>query len=153
MSRLTHHKRITAIAAIALLMAAAGAYAYWTQGGSGSGSATTGTTTALTIVQTSLVEDLAPGGDPQALSGTILNENTGTVHPASVTATLDPLLLPAGCIAADFTINAPTTTIDIGDVAEGETGDWSGPSIQMNNTAANQDACKAEDLVITYTSL
>lgn len=154
MSRLTHHRKITAIAVVAVLMAAAGAYAYWTQAGSGTGSATTATTTDdLVIEQTTSVVGLAPGGAAQALSGTIENTSTGTVRPASVTASLVPGDLPSGCVAADFTINNPTTTLPIGDILAGATGNWSGPTIQMNNTAVSQDGCKADTLVVTYTSL
>ena len=152
MSHLLRHKKITAIGAVCLLMAAAGAYAYWTQGGSGSGSAGTGTTTALTIAQTSTVAGLAPGAGAQSLSGTITNSGSGTVFVTSVTAALSSTGLPAGCTTADYRINDPVATVNA-NVAGGASTTWSGPSIEMVDTGANQDACKSATVTVTYTSL
>ena len=79
MSRLIHHKKITAVAVIALLMAAAGAYAYWTQGRK----RVAGPRRPVPRPhpsrsrKRSTVTALAPGAAPQALSGTISNPNAG----------------------------------------------------------------------------
>lgn len=152
MPSLRRNKKIAVLGTICLLMAAGGAYAYWTQGGTGSGTAGTGTTANLTITQTSTVAGLAPGAPAQPLSGTITNPNDGTVHVASVTAALSSTGLPAGCTTADYQINDAVSTVDA-DVASGASANWSGPSIQMVNSATNQDACKTATVTITYTSL
>src|SRR5690349_17884069 len=62
------------------------AFAYWTQTGSGSGSGSTGTTSDITVRQTSTVSGLYPGSTPQALSGDFTNPNPGAVSISSVTA-------------------------------------------------------------------
>ena len=67
-----------ALTAVLLGIAATG-YAYWTSGGTGSGSATTGTTTGITIIQTSTITGLYPGGPAQALSGNFTNTNSGPI--------------------------------------------------------------------------
>ncbi len=66
MSRVFHSKKVTVLAVIGLLLVAAGAYAYWTQAGAGSGTVTTGTTTALTILQTSDHDAADPRSDGPA---------------------------------------------------------------------------------------
>jgi hypothetical protein len=151
MSRLLHNKKITVLAVIGLLVAAGGAYAFWTQVGSGSGTATTGTSTALTIAQTSTVTALSPGAAAQALSGTITNPATGTVHVTSVTATLSATGLPTGCTTSDYLITNPVATVNA-DVAAGASTTWSGPTLKMVDTGVNQDLCKNATVTISYTS-
>jgi len=152
-------KRSVVIGIVAALAVAAGAYAYWTQTGSGSGTAATGSGTAITVNQTSTVTNLSPASTPQALSGTFDNPNSGTVHVTSVTATLASVTGGAGgtpaCTIADYQINnSPTTTISAaGQIPAGTgVGTWSGPTIQMLDSATNQNACKGATVNISYTS-
>ncbi len=101
---------LVAVSAVAVV-AAVGVYAYWTQGGTGSGSAGTGTTTGITVNQTSAPGNtLYPGGPSQALSGDFDNPSSGPVVISSVTAVVSSvtggagdLSLPA-CTPADFSI-------------------------------------------------
>lgn len=146
---------IAASAAVALLAAVAG-YAYWTTGGSGTGSATAGTTSNLTVNQTSTVTGLYPGGTAQALSGNFNNPNAGAVTISSVTATVSGVtgagtdLTKPACTTSDFTIggSAAGSSVPSGTGV----GSWSGLTIQMVNGAGNQDNCKGATAQIAYTA-
>lgn len=141
-------KKIAAVGAAAAIIGSAGiAVAYWTQGGSGSGSAATGTTTDVTVNQLTTVEGMYPGMSAVTLSGNFDNPNPGPVKVGSVTATLGTL--PAGCVAADFTIGG--TAVVNAEIASGTgVGSWTGLTIQMNNTSVNQDACKVQTIPLVY---
>ncbi|MDQ3155448.1 MAG: hypothetical protein M3Q98_01800 [Actinomycetota bacterium] len=140
-------KRTAAVlAATLLLVGIAGvAFAYWTQGGDGTGGATTGTSSDVTVNQTSSVTGLAPGGVAKNLSGTFTNTNAGPVHVGSVTASVveDPAV---GCDAAWYSIGG-TADVDA-DVITGSA--WSGLTISLDNSTDNQDACKDAAVVIEY---
>ncbi len=158
MSRFMNKKSIVVVG-VAFLLAAAGAYAYWTQAGTGSGTAATGSGVGITVNQTSTVTALTPASTPQALSGTFTNTNPGNVTVASVTATLDSITGGLGgtpaCTIADYQINnATTTTISASGLIPSGTGvgTWSGPTIQMLDSATNQNACKGATVNISYTS-
>jgi len=71
-------------------------------------------------------------------------------HVTSVSAVLGTL--PAGCVAADFTIAG--TALVGADVASGSgVGAWSGLTIKMNNTGLNQDLCKLSTVPLVLSSL
>ena len=151
------HNRGKTIAVIgtAFLLAAAGAYAYWTQSGSGTGGAANGTTTAITVKQTSVVVGLYPGGPAVTLSGNFDNPNAGPVRVGTVTASLVDVTGSAGtpaCTIADYTLANATATVNA-DVPSGMAqGAWTGPTIQLKNLATNQDACKNATVNLSYTS-
>jgi hypothetical protein len=149
------HRRAVTIGSILMLVVAAAAYAYWTNTGSGTGSATTGTNNPVTVVQTSTVSGLYPGGPTQALSGTFNNPNPGKAYVASVTVALASITGSSGtpaCTTADYQINNATATVNAEvDPGNGQ-GSWSGPSIQMLDSGTNQDACKNATVNLTYTS-
>jgi hypothetical protein len=155
MSRVFNRKSV-AVVGVLFLLSAAGAYAYFTQTGSGSATATTGSTAPITVVQTSTISALTPGSTAQALSGKFNNPG-GAVHVTSVTATLasvtdalgDPI---GGCTTADYQINTPHPTIDLTIAGGNGVGAWSGPTLQMLDSGANQDACKGAIVHVTYTS-
>jgi hypothetical protein len=135
---------------------AAGAYAYWTQGGSGTGSASAGTTSAITVNQTSTVTGLYPGGPSATLSGNFDNPNSSAVQLSSVTAVISSIsgagsdgTKPA-CATADFAIggSAGSTTVPSGTGV----GSWSGLTVRLVDNGANQDNCKGATANITYTA-
>jgi len=143
----------TVLLALAL---AVGGYAYWTQSGSGSGSATAGTTSAITVNQTSTASGLYPGGPAATLSGNFDNPNASSVKISSITAAIGSISngssdgsKPA-CTASDFSIGGSvgTATVPSGNGV----GSWSGLTIQLLNTAANQDNCKGATANINYTA-
>lgn len=159
MSRLHGRKKILVIGAICTVMAAAGAYAFWTQSGTGEGSASTGTTTGITVNQTSSITGLYPGGSAVGLSGDFTNLNSSAIKVAAVTVAfraIDPFTTVGGvaipgCTAADYTLGG-TATVGV-EVASGtNVGSWSGLTIAMNDTASNQDACKNAVIHLTYSS-
>jgi hypothetical protein len=139
-----------------MLLLAVGAYAYWTQGGSGSGSATAGTTSNITVNQTSSVSGLYPGGPAVTLSGNFDNPNPGSVRISSITGVVSSISgagtdgsKPA-CTTSDFTIGGSVgvTTVPSGTGV----GSWSGLTVQMVNGAGNQDNCKGATANISYTA-
>ena len=90
------------------------------------------------------------------LSGKFNNPNPGTVHVASVTATLDSIsggsAGPPACTIADYQIDNATATVNAEIAAGNAVGSWSGPTIKMLDSPTNQDACKGATVNITYSS-
>jgi hypothetical protein len=138
-------KRRIAIGAVAvsILVLAVGAYAYWTQSGSGTGSATAGTTSSITVHQTSSVTGLYPGASAVTLSGNFDNPNSGPVTISSITAVVSSIsgagsdgTKPA-CTTSDFSIGGSvgTTTVPSGTGV----GSWTGLTIKLLDNGLNQD--------------
>jgi hypothetical protein len=150
---------------VALLLAigAAAAYAYWTAGGAGTGSAATGNTAAITVVQTSLVTNLRPGGAAQALSGDFTNPAAnGPVFVTAVTVSIDGVAKASGavagvCDATDYVLTNPV--MDVGQTVPtgAAQGAWGAPgdaaTIQFNDKpTTNQDACQGATVTLAYVS-
>lgn len=150
MRKMTLKTGVLVFAAVVLI--AGTAIAYWTVGGAGSGQASTGTTTAITVNQTTTVTGLAPGTSAQALAGNFDNPNSGPVYVASVTASVSGTD-KTGCTASDYTITGSPATVGVQVAAGSGVGGWSGITIAFNNKAAtNQDACKGAIVTLAYTS-
>lgn len=151
-------KRNTAIAIVtaALLAIGGGAFAYWTLTGSGSGSAATGTVSgSLTVVQTSTISNLRPGGTAQTLSGNFTNTDASPVYVASVTASISSVTKATGapsgtCTAADYTLSNAVMTVAAQVPSGTAQGAWTGATIAFNNTGANQDACQGATVTLSY---
>lgn len=149
--------KLAVAAGLVLALAIGGvAFAFWTQGGSGTGSATAGTTSAITVNQTSTVTGLYPGGTAAALSGDFTNPNSGPVNISSITAVVHAFssslvdnTKPA-CTEADFAIGGTSgaNTVPAGT----HVGSWSGLTVSMNAGSANQDNCKGVSIQIDYTA-
>jgi len=148
-------KRNLSIAAITVVLIGAGgaAFAFWTAGGTGTGSAATGDNDDLVVNQLSVVSDMGPGVDPQALSGDFDNANDGPTYVATVTASIASVTPVGGnvCAASNYTILNPVATVGT-EIPAGEgVGAWSGPSIQfVNSTTVNQDGCKGATVNLAY---
>jgi hypothetical protein len=149
------------------------AFAYFTGVGSGTGGATVGTNTPITVTQSGPLTPMGPGIAAQQLSGKFTNGNSGPVFVGSVSAVVSavtpvvpspaPNPAPPACTPTDFIIaggaggaapfnNAYTTPVGH-EVAVGTNVDaWSGLTLQFNNKATNQDACKNASITITYTA-
>ena len=149
------NRRRSAIGIVAaILLLSAGAYAYWTIGGGGSGSAATGDVTAITVNQTSVVADMHPGDSPQTLSGDFTNGNDGPVYVGTVTASIASVTKAGGapdgtCDASDYTLTGAAMTVNA-EVPTGTGGAWTGATLQFNNKATNQDACKGATVTLAY---
>jgi len=148
---------VAVLAGGASLAIAGAAFAYWTGGGAGTGSATAGTTSSITVNQTSAITGMYPGGPAAALSGNFDNPNSGSVYVTSVSASVHAFSSQAdgskpACTQADFAIggSAPVGA----QVASGTAkGSWSGLTVSMVNGSGNQDNCKGltvSDIVIDY---
>jgi hypothetical protein len=163
MRSLTKRSPVLLVALLLLGLGTVAAYAFWTSGGSGTGSASTGDTTAVTVVQTSVVSDLRPGGSPQELSGDFTNPvANGPVFVTDVTVSIGDVTKAEGaasgvCDASDYVLTNPVMdvnqTIPTG-VAQGA---WGVPddvaTIQFqNDPTTNQDQCKGATVTLDYVS-
>lgn len=150
-------RRIFLLAGVVIALGVAiGAYAFWTQGGTGSGTATADTTSAITVNQTSSVSGLYPGGPAATLSGNFDNPNASAVQISSITAVVSSITngssdgsKPA-CTPADFSIGGSVGAVTV--PSGTGVGSWTGLTIQLLNTAANQDNCKGATANIAYTA-
>ena len=155
--RITRRKKffIAGVAALGLV-GGGSAIAFWTQGGSGNGSATAGTTTGITVHQTSVTSsNIYPGGSSEALSGNFTNPNASPVNITSVTATVDAIPLAGqtvnaghpACTSADFAIGGTSGPYT---VLQGTVTTWSGLTVRLLDNGLNQDNCKSVAIGITY---
>lgn len=151
-------RKTTIIAASMALVVATSvvAFAFWNTAGAGAGTASTGDTPDnLVINQTSTVDGLIPGGNPQELSGNFDNPNASGVFVGQVTATVDSVTggnpgVPA-CGPADFIVGPPDTVNSEIDPGLGQ-GAWGPITIQMVDAAYNQENCKNATVNISYSS-
>jgi hypothetical protein len=142
---------------VVVAVAVAGAaVAYWTAGGSGTGSgAAAGAQTPLTANQTTTLTAMYPGDSAQTISGNFDNSNQGPIHVGTVTASISGVTKAAGapagtCDASDFTLANAAMTVDADVPAGTGKGSFTGATIQFNNKATNQDACKGATVNLAY---
>jgi hypothetical protein len=151
-------RKTLAVSTAVVLLTGGAAYAYWTAGGSGAGVATTGTSTSITVVQTSTMSDLRPGGAAQPISGDFNNSSGSPVFVTSVTASIlgvDMAVGAAGtCDESDYTLALAVMSVNATVPVGSSQGAWSGATIQFNNKPGiNQDACKGAVVALGYTAL
>lgn len=146
-------RRGVALGLILTLALATGAYAYWTNSGSGTGAASTGTTNAdLTFAQTSTHSNLRPGGAAQAITGDITNGGDETVLVNNISVDLDDTTWVGTCEATDYTISGSPLSVSQSVAAGADVAIPAGLTIAFNNKPAeNQDDCKNQTLVLSYT--
>jgi hypothetical protein len=153
-------RRRAGIAALTVLLLAGGgaAFAYWTTTGTGSGTGTSGSNAPITVVQTSTITNLRPGGAAQTLSGNFTNPNDSPTYVTSVTVSIASVTkaggAPAGtCDATDYTLTGATMNVNAQIPIGTAQGAWTGATVAFNNKgAANQDACKGATVNFSYTS-
>ncbi len=148
-------KKVALTAAVLLVVTGGPAIAYWTVGGTGTGSAATGTSTDVAVVQTTVVAPMFPGDTAQTLSGTFTNNSTGPVYVGTVTASIasvvDATGAPVvGCDATDYTLTGAAMPVGVQVAVGTGQGAWTGATIQFNNKATNQDACKGATVNLAY---
>lgn len=140
----------------AILAAGAGvAYAFWTAGGSGSGTASTGESAGITVNQTSVLDPMAPGVDPQTLSGDFTNTNDAPVYVSAVTASIESVTQAEGavgdCTADDYVLADAVMTVDAQVPVGANAGSWTGATIAFDNdVAVNQDGCQGATVNLAY---
>lgn len=140
------------------LATAGGAYAYWTSSGGGTGSASTAAGTEnIFLVTGGVANAMFPGDSAQDATATITNTATESYRIQSVTAYVTTNKV--GCTGSDYKLNgtaAPSTAatavslsvspVDLAPAAT-TTVDF---TLQFNNKATNQDACKGADVALHY---
>jgi len=140
---------------VAIVGVSAAAYAYWTTTGSGTGTASTGQGESIVVNQTSTITGLVPDGPEQDLSGNFDNPNAGPVTIDAVSAEVVDVTEAVGvtgtCSPADFVIRG-SSTVSASIPAGDGTGSWSGLTIQLVDSGANQNACKNATVQIAYTA-
>jgi len=131
------------------------AFAYWTQGGSGTGTGAAGTTTAITVNQTTTPAGLYPGGPAASLAGNFDNPNPGAVNISGITAAVTSVTgggtdssKPA-CTTDDFLIGGSSGANVV--PAGNGLGSWTGLTLQLVDNGLNQDNCKNAVAHVTYT--
>jgi len=159
MRKMSKKSRIVAVAAAVTLTAVGGgaAFAYWTTTGAGTGSGATGTNAAISVVQTSVVGGLQPGGAAQTLSGNFNNGNTSPVYVANVVASIESVTQAVGavgaCDATDYILDTTPMVVNAEVPSGSGTGAWGGATIKFNDeVATNQDGCKGATVHLGYTS-
>src|SRR5690242_7093672 len=117
-TRLSKKKKVLVALVVAggVVAGSGAAYAYWSTTGSGTGTVSASTTTAITAVQTSTINSMAPGVAAQTLSGNFNNGNSGPVYVTKVvaaigTVTKDPGAASGTCDASDFTLSNATMNV------------------------------------------
>jgi hypothetical protein len=150
MSRIMKSRRALVLGVVAALGIAAAAFAYWTTSGSGTGTGSVGADTARSVNGT-IDNALVPGGSSSVTLTADRDANT-TYKIGAVTGTVsvDAASAAAGCKAADFHFSGPSAleTVAAQDGLNGTTQTLTAGSISMDNTTANQDACKSASLTI-----
>lgn len=145
-------KRALVVASIAVVAVAAVAYAFWSSTGSGTGAATAANPGAQTvsIAQTSTITGLYPGGPAQTLSGTVTNNNSNPVQVGSVSATIVDTSNP-DCPASEFSLGG-SAPVNAQVAGSGGTANWSGLTVALTETGANQDDCKNVQVNLSYSA-
>jgi len=135
-------------------VASIGAYAYFSSNGSGQGSAKVGTSASLDITQTNTITDVLPDSATHTVAYTIDNtgnsfaQNLGKVTVSDI-ATSDP----THCLASWFSANDPASAVGTINADSTYTSDsTTQPSIQMNESGTDQDACKGATLTLTLSA-
>jgi hypothetical protein len=104
---------------------------------------------------------MKPGGPAIVLSGDFINTNADPVaiHGVAATITTVEPLLAAGtsaCSPSNFTIEGVATfspNVPVGGTAQTGVGSWTGQTIRLMETAANQDVCKDVRVNVVYALL
>lgn len=150
-------KKLAVTGALTVVLAGTGtaAYAYWTSQGTGSGTATTrADANTLSVTQNGTPADMYPGDTAQPLKATVSNAaGAASAKVTSLVATVTTN--KTGCTGADYLINGAAagspvslnwTTVELAAGASQQSVN----TIQFNNTASDQNACKNAIVSIAY---
>jgi hypothetical protein len=147
--KLTKNKRaLTVLGVIAVLAVAGVAVAFWTTSGSGSGTGKVKASNGTLALHGSISNELTPGST-SPVTFTADNTNSSSLQVGTIHAVVSTD--KAGCTAADFVIN---DTEENQTIPAGESGAKlsNNGSIEMVDSAENQDACKGATVTLTLTS-
>jgi hypothetical protein len=113
---------------------------------------------SVTVIQTSPLENLAPGVAPAAITGQIINNSPDSIFITAVTVeitsvTRDPGSVAGACDASDYTLLDSRMSVERTLAAVGGSTTFSGASLGFNNKSVNQDACQRATVQLLYTAL
>jgi hypothetical protein len=109
---------------------------------------------AFTLVQTSIIRDLAPGSPVVPIAGTGTNRADTSIYVDGVvvrivSVTKARVAAHGTCDKSDYVIENPRMPVDE-TVSPGDSFDFSGASIGFSDRATNQDACKGATIHLRY---
>lgn len=147
-----------AVAGVIGLATAGGAYSYWTSLGTGAGTATTSTgSSSVFTVTGGAIGPMFPGDKPQGITATVTNSGSENYKLQAVKVYITTG--NAACDTTNYLINgsqapgsadtAASTTVTPVELAPKDTTNATF-SIQFNDKATNQDACKGQAVTIHY---
>lgn len=110
---------------------------------------------SLTVTQTSVMENLAPGTAPVPITGLVVNNGTDSTHITAVLVEITSVTAspraPAGtCNASDYVLVDPQMPVDR-TLSPRASTPFAGASIGFSNKTTNQDACKHATIHLLYT--
>jgi hypothetical protein len=151
--KLIKNKRaLTVLGVIAVLAVAGVAVAFWTASGSGSGSGSVATSNGSLVLHGTITEALTPGGSSpisySADNSSSSSLQVGTVH---AVVSIDAEHAGNGCKAEDFSVADVIENQTIPAKSSG-TSLSNGGTIEMVNSAENQDACKGASISLELSS-
>ncbi len=111
---------------------------------------------SLTIVQTSVMDDLAPGTAPVPIAGMVRNNGADSTYIEAVDVRITrvvpaPGAVPGLCDASDYLLVRSLMPVGRTLVPGGST-EFSGASIGLRNKSVNQDTCKGARIELLYTA-
>ena len=110
---------------------------------------------SLTIVQTSVMDGLAPGGEPKTIAGIVSNNGTESTFITAIKVEIVGVIADpnssSGCDPSDYYLLDPR--MRVGQIlGPGGFTTFAGAAIGFRNTSANQDACKGATIQLLYTA-
>lgn len=113
---------------------------------------------SLTITQTTIVTDLAPGRPPVALTGVITNNGPDSTHITAIDVEITSVTLAldaaAGtCNASDYELLNARMLVGYTLAADGGSTVFSGASLGFTNKTTQQDACQRATVHLLYTAV
>ena len=111
---------------------------------------------SLTVIQTSVMQGLAPGSTPLAIAGTVSNNGTDSTDilavKVEIVGVVDDLgSAPGSCEMNDYYLLDPLMPVGR-TLAPGGSTTFSGASIGLRNTPTNQDSCQGATIELLYTA-
>ncbi len=116
------------------------------------------TSNSLTVVQTSIMEGLAPGIAPVAITGLITNNGSDSTFVSAVEVEITSVTRASESVAgicgpSDYTLLDARMPVGRTLDADGGATPFAGASIGFNNKSTNQDACQRATVHLTYTTV
>jgi hypothetical protein len=114
------------------------------------------TENSLTITQTSVMDSLAAGIGPVAITGTVENNGADSTDIVAIEVRITGVTLaqgsvPGTCDVSDYFLAHPRMPVGQ-TLGPGGFATFAGASIGFSNKSVNQDACKGATVQLLYTA-